>query len=109
MTDLYQLAAFFIGSMGGVWTLALWLSGKFTDVRSQIYAEALKTRSELLEKIEYHEKHDDTRFNQVINEIWSIKIRNAARDGLPVKPVYNKPFKNPPLDQNNEDEASKTL
>lgn len=45
----------------------------------------------ILEKLEYHEKHDDQRFNQItseiqnrstsfMNDIWAIKLRNAAID-----------------------------
>lgn len=35
----------------------------------------------LTEKLEYHEKHDDIRFENLSNRIWGIELRNAARDG----------------------------
>lgn len=77
-----------VGCIGGVWSLAWWLSGKFSELRSLVYTEGQKTRVDLTTKLEYHEKHDDSRFQQLTNELWAIKMRNAARDGLPVPPVY---------------------
>lgn len=44
-------------------------------------------KAEVLTKLEYHEQHDDTRFNQIAerfiafnNDVWALKVRNAASD-----------------------------
>ena len=80
----------FAGSLSGVWGISLWLNAKFLDIRTLIYSESKLTRDELTRKMEYHEKHDDARFDQISNELWAIKLRNAARDGLNVQPVYRR-------------------
>lgn len=68
-----------------------WLRSQFSN-SGRVYAEKLDAGIEkILAKLEYHERHDDTRFanmNQDINlrmtavnnEIWAIKLRNAQRD-----------------------------
>jgi hypothetical protein len=75
-------SAGFIGVMvtiaGSVWTLAWWLSGHFNMIRKEILALG----KELVEKLEYHERHDDVRFDQVQNAITDIRVRNAASDAL---------------------------
>lgn len=40
------------------------------------------TKKILLEKIEYHERHDDQRFAAISNDLWTLKLHNAARYGL---------------------------
>ena len=35
----------------------------------------------ILDKMEYHERHDDQRFHEMNKELWTIKIRNATIDG----------------------------
>jgi len=93
------LLSSFLGGLGFVWYISWWLSGKFSEVKGAVYSESYKTRADLTSKLEYHEKHDDARFDQIVNEIWAVKIRNAARDGLPIAPVYKNPFINAIEDQ----------
>lgn len=64
----------FVG--GTVWALAWWLSGQFSEVRNLVYAQM----NRILEKLEYHEKHDDVRFGQLREDLAEIRIRNAAKD-----------------------------
>lgn len=71
----------FVG--GTVWALAWWLSGQFSEIRSFVYAQTNRIEQAILNKLEYHEKHDDSRFNGIHNDLWDIRVRNAARDGLP--------------------------
>lgn len=40
------------------------------------------TANMFLEKLEYHERHDDKRFSEVVNSLWEIRLRNAAVEGL---------------------------
>jgi hypothetical protein len=62
--------------LGVVVGLAWWLSGQFSKIRELVYTSAEK----ILNKLDYHEAHDDTRFNAVNNELWAIKLRNATAD-----------------------------
>ncbi|SRR5258706_10836782 len=77
-----------IAISGSVWSLAWWLNGHFTNIRKDFLALG----KEIVEKLEYHEKHDDQRFHALGNEIWELKLRNAAFRGivlnnLPVNPL----------------------
>lgn len=61
-----------------VWGLAWWLGGHFNAIRKEI----ILLGKELVEKLEYHERHDDVRFNQIQDAVTDIRIRNAASDAL---------------------------
>lgn len=75
--------------LGAEWSLGAWLSRQFSDLRNLVFTETKKLRDEIVQKIEYHERHDDSRFAQIRDDIWEIRISNAARDGL-IKPVRSK-------------------
>ena len=68
----------FVG--GTVWALAWWLSGQFSEVRALVYHQMSSVEANILDKLEYHEKHDDARFENVSKDIWDIKIRLAGKD-----------------------------
>ncbi|SRR6266481_1392866 len=79
---LLAIAGTIIGTVG---TLTWWLSSQFKSTRDLIY----KIKEDILTKLEYHERHDDKRFidsrndlQTVRNDIWEIRVRNAALDGL---------------------------
>lgn len=79
----------FIGTTGllltvfaAIWSLAWWLSGQFTAIRNLIYTQVEKLSVTFTEKLEYHEKHDDQRFSSLSNDIWELRVRNAANDKL---------------------------
>lgn len=76
------ITGLFLSVFAAVWSLAWWLSGQFTEIRRLVYETAEKTRNVLLEKLEYHERHDDTRFASIRNDISDIRVRNAASDAL---------------------------
>lgn len=82
MPDWWQLIVFIsglIGSMIGiVGSLTWWLSKQFRDVRELIY----KNGKNILDKLEYHEKHDDQRFDEIKKDVWLLRLRNAAIDGI---------------------------
>lgn len=88
---ILAISGVFLAIFGSVWSLAWWLSGQFTAIRNLVYSTSEKTREMLLEKLEYHERHDDTRFTNIRNDIWDIRVRNAAKDGV-VKLDRNKPL-----------------
>jgi hypothetical protein len=79
---LFQLVALFLGIFGAVWSLAWWLSGKFSKTHQLIYDQIEKLGKHFDAKIDYHEKHDDQRFQNISNDLWEIKLRNAAIRGL---------------------------
>lgn len=61
--------------------------GQFLSLRTLIS----KVKDEILAKLEYHERHDDSRFANIRNDITDIRVRNAARDGVPSLPRYREP------------------
>lgn len=64
-----------------VGSLTWWLSSQFRITRDLVYTRV----QEVLNKLEYHEKHDDQRFQDVRNDIWAIRLRNASIDGKILK------------------------
>lgn len=62
--------------------MAWWLNGHFNNIRKDFLALG----KEIINKLEYHERHDDVRFSQMRDDIWDIRVRNAAVDGT-VKPI----------------------
>lgn len=80
--EYYTAAGFFLTVFGGLWSLAWWLSGKFTVMEDNINKKLEMVKTTLLDKLEYHERHDDSRFSGIRNDIWELRIHNAARDGM---------------------------
>lgn len=77
--DLYQLLAVIGSLLSAEFVLGVWLSNQFGKVT--IAFERL--RKELLDKLEYHERHDDKRFDRVDNRftqlhesLWEMKVSN---------------------------------
>lgn len=60
--------------------MAWWLSGQFSQVRAFVYEQMNRVESNILGKLEYHEKHDDSRFDGLGKEIWDIKVRLASKN-----------------------------
>lgn len=80
--NLFIAISFGIGSLiAVVFTSAMWLSKEFSKVRSLVYDKTEQLKEFIVEKLEYHEKHDDSRFIIVHNDLLAIKLRNAAIDG----------------------------
>lgn len=77
----WSLIAYSIGlsaaAIGAVWSLAWWFARQFTLIRNIIY----ETKDAIINKLEYHEKLDDSRFTEVRKEIFDIRLRNARLDG----------------------------
>lgn len=63
--------------ISGVW----WFQSQFSHLRSYFFDQINKLQQSILDKIEYHERHDDKRFADVRDDIWEIRLRNAAIDG----------------------------
>lgn len=75
--QLGQIVLVAVTTGGIVWGFAGWLNTKFETLRKQIAT----TSASVIDKLEYHERHDDKRFESVNNELWAIKVRNASKDG----------------------------
>lgn len=78
LSETYYILAAGSVIVGAVW----WLSAQFSFLRNMIYTKAEELRLQLTSKFEYHEKHDDERFGNISNDLWAIRMRNAARDGV---------------------------
>jgi hypothetical protein len=87
-------------SIGTVGSLTWWLSGQFRSTRDLVYTQI----QQVLEKLEYHEKHDDSRFLGIRNDIWEIRLRNATIDG---KQLKHKEVNNERRDQNRRTEEGR--
>jgi hypothetical protein len=67
-----------LASLGAQWRLSMWLAKQFTEFRNMM--DDLKT--DILDKLEYHERHDDERFSEVRKDLSDIRLKNAVRDAL---------------------------
>lgn len=78
--------------VSAVSSLTWWLSGQFSSVRHLVFERIGLVEKTIMDKLEYHEKHDDTRFAGIRNDLWDIRVRNAAKDGLSPIITRNKEF-----------------
>lgn len=66
-------------------SMSWWLSRQFSNTNNLIDAKLEKLQTILVGKMEYHERHDDQRFSDLRNEIFTLQLKEAAREGLRVK------------------------
>lgn len=81
-----SLITILLTTVSAIWFLALWISRQFSNIRTLVYSENEKLRNQLINKIEYHEKHDDNRFAEIRNSIyetrnsvWEVRLNMAAK------------------------------
>lgn len=74
------------------WMASQWFAAQFSSTRHLIDIKIEKLESNILAKLEYHEKHDDQRFDSqdqrldhLHNDLWEIRVRNASIDAAKVK------------------------
>jgi hypothetical protein len=78
--------------LGFLWSVTAWISKQFATNRELVYDKFEQLQKFITDKIEYHEKHDDERFDAVAKEltvmrsdisrdIWELRLRNAMVDG----------------------------
>jgi hypothetical protein len=89
LPEAWSVYGIILSVIGAVWSLAWWLSSKFTEINKQIYDQGEKIAKFFNDKLDTHEKHTAKKFYEVSEAIWEIKLRNAAVDG--VKPAPFKP------------------
>lgn len=72
-----------VGFVFSILALARWFFTQFSSLKTFISDQSDK----ILNKLEYHERHDDARFSDVSerftdirNNIWEIKVQNAQQN-----------------------------
>lgn len=71
--EFYRFVVF-----GGALTSAcIFVFGQINSIKAVIY----KNVDKVLDKLEYHERHDDERFEAVRKDLWQIRVANAASTG----------------------------
>src|SRR5688572_17203421 len=77
-SDFYTLIMAIMTAVSTVATITWFMSNQFSKVRHMIYERIQRSEENLLEKIEYHERHDDQRFSDLRNDLWTVKLAVAA-------------------------------
>ena len=84
------IATIVLTTAGSIWSLTWWLSNRFTEIKELVYRQSNLTEKSIVAKLEYHEKHDDERFSELAQNIWEIRLRNAANDKLKLEEELKK-------------------
>lgn len=61
------------------------MSRQLNELKEFVYQQSNKIKESLIEKLEYHERHDDKRFSDIVDDIWELRLRHAAVEGLILK------------------------
>ena len=80
-TEWIPVVTIVVGLISSTWYLAWWFSGKFTAMNKLVYEQIEK----VLNKLEYHEKHDDKRFSDIRDDIWDIRVRKGIIKNISTK------------------------
>lgn len=68
--------------VSAVSSLTWWLSGQFGSMRNLVFERVSTVERVIVDKLEYHERHDDSRFGAIRDDLADIRIRNATKDAL---------------------------
>lgn len=86
MTEYYLAVLVTIGVaiFTAEWIIVSWINKQFAALRSSFYTELKQMGKDIIEKLEYHERHDDKRFEQVDkkfeqvrNDIWELRLHKV--------------------------------
>ena len=67
-----------LGTVAGVvWTAAWFLFRQQNSLRDLVYAKFDEVKNVVLDKLEYHERHDDQRFDNVRKDLQLVQISLA--------------------------------
>jgi hypothetical protein len=55
---------------------------KFETMNDKLAEKLDQAVNKILSKFEEHEKEDNRRFDQIKNDIWDMRVLNAAKDGV---------------------------
>lgn len=64
-----------------VWYIAWFISKQLSGLKDLFFVKIEAMQGVILSKLEYHERHDDSRFAEIRSDVNAIKLRNASRDG----------------------------
>lgn len=81
VNDIMTIVSLIFTILGAVSGLAWFIFSQFSAVKKLVYDKFEDLQKTFITKLEYHERHDDQRFNAIQNDLWSIRVRNAAVDG----------------------------
>lgn len=74
----YNLVVGLLGIAGSIiaasWFQGIWISRQFSVIKDFINDKV----DDVLNKLQYHERHDDKRFDDITNRIWMMKLENAT-------------------------------
>ena len=70
-SDWAAIIGVYVTILGSVWALGRYLDGRFTKVFEKIE----NVRDAILNKLEYHERHDDKRFSEIREDLWETRLR----------------------------------
>lgn len=93
MFDYTQFVTFLFTSIftafGIVISMTWWLSKQFSNIRHLMYDKIDGMEGRIVQKLEYHERHDDTRFNAITNDLWELRLHDAMSMGSnpPKQPI----------------------
>lgn len=83
----------------GTGALAMWINKQFAGIRKQFYDQLKEVYNKIdsfqkafEDKLDYHERHDDSRFEAMSNNIWALRVRNAAKEGINLDRKKNKDY-----------------
>ena len=82
LSDFLTIFGMVSSILVSVGLLAWWLGSQFSGVRKLVYEKIEQIQKVFSDKLDSHERLDDTRFNSVTNDLWEIRVRNAAKDGV---------------------------
>lgn len=80
--EMYNLLVAVSIVAGAIWGFAWFLSNKFNAMMSKFYDKIDAVAALILDKLEYHERHDDVRFGNLGEAINDLRVRNATADAL---------------------------
>lgn len=80
-TDPSSLVTVIASVVGAVWTLAWFMSRKFSDMTALIYRKVDEVESNVTAQLTSHEAQDNQRFSNVSDGIWDLRVRMAAKEG----------------------------
>lgn len=66
--------------LGFGWMAQSYLNRKFNETHDALNQQLGSLEKNIIQKLEYHERHDDERFSAIDKAVWEIRVRNAARD-----------------------------
>jgi len=58
------------------WRLSNWLTKQFDSIKALVFS----IESKVLDKLEYHERHDDQRFSELHDRLWQLSLPKTFKN-----------------------------